>query len=60
VAARSGQQLILAQLVAPGRHENIADISMVKARPYSPEIKARCGGSRLDRPSAVSCCGGEP
>ena len=29
------------QLVALGRHENIADIIMVEARPYSPEIKAR-------------------
>ena len=28
---------------------------MVEARPYSPEIKAQCGESGLDWPSAVLC-----
>ena len=53
--ARSGQQLIPVQFVAPGRHENIADIIMVEARPYSPEIKSRCRESGLDWPSVVRC-----
>jgi len=45
--ARSGQQLIPAQLVAPGRHENIAEIIMIEAWLCSPEVKARYGVDRI-------------